>query len=416
MVEQYFLKFSHATTQPQCLLSLNGDVLAFNPAMTILTGYQQQQARGIALNDLLLDQENSLEHYLKMVAGSTDSTPGTLHIVNMAKQSIKCLCYGSLMMPANNNDKPCLLLRIHTASQESNVFTQLNAELEVLRRKHRKLKKQKEQLSEYVKERTERLYLEIRERKAAQATLIQAEKMAALGSLVSGVAHEINTPIGIGVTGATHLEDITRHFKQLFTANAMKKSDLKHFLDECEEASHIIHSNLQRASELIHSFKQVAVDQSSEGHRRFNIKSYLEEVLLSLYPTFKKTLYTVTLECPEDLEVYSYPGAFSQILTNLIMNSLIHGFEDSPVGKITLEIKQVGNNLRWTYKDDGKGMSAEHIKKVFDPFFTTKRGSGGSGLGMNVVYNLVCERLNGTIECSSNLGHGIVYQISIPMT
>jgi len=416
MVVQYFLRFSHATTEPQCLLSLNGDILAFNPAMTVLIGYHQQQIVGMAFKDFLLDDDNSLERYLKTVASSTDTTPSALHVVNMAKQDIECQCYGSLMMPADSSDKPCLLLRIHTASQKENVFTHLNAELEVLRRKHHELRKQKEQLSEYVKERTERLYQEIKERKAAQATLIQAEKMAALGSLVSGVAHEINTPIGIGVTGATHLEDITRHFRQLFTANAMKKSDLSHFLDECEETSHIIHSNLQRASELIHSFKQVAVDQSSEEHRWFNIKSYLEEVLLSLYPTFKKTLYTITLECSEDLEMDSYPGAFSQILTNLVMNSLIHGFEDSPAGKIMLEIEQVGSNLHWTYKDDGKGMSAEHIKKIFDPFFTTKRGSGGSGLGMNVVYNLVCERLGGTIECSSNLGHGIVYQIAIPMT
>jgi len=416
MVVQYFLRFSHATTEPQCLLSLNGDILAFNPAMTVLTGCHQQQIAGMAFKGFLLDHENSLERYLKTVASSTDTTPGALHVVNMAKQGIECQCYGSLMMPVHSSDRPCLLLRIYTDSQKENVFTHLNAELEVLRRKHHELRKQKEQLSEYVKERTERLYQEIKERKAAQATLVRAEKMAALGSLVSGVAHEINTPIGIGVTGTTHLEDITRHFRQLFTTNAMKKSDLSHFLDECEETSHIIHSNLQRASELIHSFKQVAVDQSSEERRRFNIKSYLEEVLLSLYPAFKKTLYTVTLECPEDLDMDSYPGAFSQILTNLVMNSLIHGFEDSPAGKITLEIKQVESNLHWTYKDDGKGMSTEYIKKVFDPFFTTKRGSGGSGLGMNVVYNLVCERLGGTIECNSNLGHGIVYQISIPMT
>lgn len=416
MIVQYFLKFSHASNNPCCMLSLKGDILALNPAMTEFTGSSQQQAIGLSFKDLLADKQDILPKYLKMAASSTDAMPVSLSILNHDNQGIECHCNLALILSVDSSDSPCLILRIDKPCQQENIFMLLNSELETLRQQHHELKKQKEQLTHYVNDRTQRLHKEIKERKEVEKALIQTEKMAALGNLVSGIAHEINTPIGIGVTGATHLEDITRHFRQLFIANAMKKSDLSHFLEECEETSRIIHSNLQRASDLIHSFKQVAVDQSSEKKRQFNLKSYLEDVLLSLYPMFKKTAHTITLNCAGSIEINSYPGAFSQILTNLIINSLTHGFENLKAGLVVIDIEEESGQLKIVYKDDGKGMGEEQRKKVFDPFFTTKRGKGGSGLGMHVVYNLISEKLSGTIECKSVLGKGVVYHISIPVS
>ncbi|MCF6252942.1 MAG: PAS domain-containing sensor histidine kinase [Methylococcaceae bacterium] len=415
MLIQFFQKFSHATSEPWCLLSLNGDILALNPAMVEFIDCSQQQVVGLPLKDFLATKQELLPKYLKLAASSTDAMPITLNILKNKTLSVECLCKISLIVPVDNSNSPCLLLRLDKPCQQENVFLKLNSELETLRQKYHELKKQKDQLTNYVKERTQRLYQEIKERKEVEKTLMQAEKMAALGSLVSGVAHEINTPIGIGVTGSSHLEDISLRFKKLFSRNAMKKSDLNYFLEDCEETSRIIHSNLQRASDLIHSFKQVAVDQSSEKKRRFNLKSYLEDVLLSLYPMVKKTAHTVTLNCPENIELNSYPGAFSQILTNLIVNSLIHGFENSNAGMVVIDIETECNELKLMYKDDGIGMTEDQQKKVFDPFFTTKRGKGGSGLGMHVVYNLICKKLFGTIECCSSLGKGVSYLITIPL-
>lgn len=397
------------------MLSLKGDFLALNPAMIEFTGCRQQDIVGLPFKSLLTTKQELLPKYLKMAASSTDAIPITLNILNFDHLSVECHCSISLILSVDNADAPSLILRFDRSCQQDNIFIKLNSELEILRQKHHELIKQKDQLTNYVKDRTERLYQEIKERREVEKTLMQAEKMAALGSLVSGVAHEINTPIGIGVTGASHLEDISSRFKKLFLTNTMKKSDLNFFLEECDETSRIIHSNLQRASDLIHSFKQVAVDQSSEKKRSFNLKSYLEDVLLSLYPTFKNTAYTVTLNCPDSIELNSYPGAFSQIITNLVINSLTHGFEGMEIGEMVIDIEIECDQLKLKYKDDGIGMKEEQQKKVFDPFFTTKRAMGGSGLGMHVVYNLICEKLFGTIECSSNPGQGVSYLISIPM-
>ncbi len=415
LLVEYFLKLTHASAEPACLLTLQGDILAFNPSMAQLTGRKHHMAKGLPFTDFLAAKNETLSVYLQTAAGSTEAVPGLVKILDHEKRAIDCHCHTSLIFSKHDDDQPCLLMRLNIPHLQDNIFTLLNAELETLRHKHHELRKQKAQLNNYIKERTQRLSQEIRERKAAQKTLLQAEKMAALGSLVSGVAHEINTPIGVGVTGASHMEDITRHFKRLFNDNLMKKSDLTEFLNECEQTSRIIHSNLQRASELILSFKQVAVDQSSEERRKFNIKLYIDDILLSLYPTLKKTAHQITFHCPDNLEVNSYPGAFSQILTNLIMNSMTHGFEDMEAGSITINVFTEDHHYHLIYQDNGKGMTEEQREKIFDPFFTTKRGKGGSGLGMHVVYNLVCEKLAGTIDCSSRPGQGVLFDISIPL-
>ncbi len=250
----------------------------------------------------------------------------------------------------------------------------------------------------------------------AQEHLVAGEKMAALGGLVAGIAHEINTPVGIGVTATSHLQQKTGNLIQLYQEKTMKKSDLQQFLKTAQEATHMILTNLNRASELIHSFKQVAVDQSSEKRRNFRIKEYLDEVLLSLRPHLKKKPIAVAVNCDEELCLDSFPGAFGQIISNLTMNAALHAFADGQNGKITIEIRGEGNGVVLIFEDNGSGIPEKNLKKIFDPFFTTKRGEGGSGLGLHIVYNIVTQTLGGTIQCESATGAFTRFTLRLPFS
>jgi len=250
--------------------------------------------------------------------------------------------------------------------------------------------------------------------KKTQDKLVHTEKMASLGSLVAGVAHEINTPVGIGVTASSLLEEKTRQINSLHASGKMKRSDLEKYLKTANDASASILLNLNQAADLIRSFKQVAVDQSNEERRSFRVKEYINNVLLSLRPKLKKTTHHVQVECPENLKINSYPGAFSQIVTNLVMNSLLHGFSGIDRGEIQIKFLKTDADYLLTYSDNGVGMDANTCRNIFDPFFTTKRASGGTGLGMHIVFNLVTQTLNGKINCKSEPGKGTFYAIKIP--
>ena len=249
-----------------------------------------------------------------------------------------------------------------------------------------------------------------------QVQLVQSEKMASLGNLVAGIAHEINTPIGVSVTAVSHMQDILKRFVQLYEKENLRKQDLNAYLAESDEALSIVVSNLERSSKLIQSFKQVSVDQSSEARRVFNVKQYLGEILLSLRPELKKTQHKVSVQCEENLQIDSFPGAFSQIITNLIMNSLIHAYEPDSSGKIVIDITKVDDvRVRLIYSDDGKGIDEQVVDKIFNPFFTTKRGMGGTGLGLYILYNIVTQQFGGTIECISQPGQGTKMIIDFPL-
>lgn len=247
-----------------------------------------------------------------------------------------------------------------------------------------------------------------------QKEMIQSAKMAALGDLVAGVAHEVNTPIGVSVTAASFLAERTRQLRDLYGKGEMKRSDLEKYLALAEESSGSVLSNLERAAELVQSFKKVAADQSSEEKRVFGMKNYLEQILLSLRPQFKRTPHQVSMECPDDLTLDSYPGAIMQIMTNLIMNSLLHGFADGRAGAISITVEPAGENVALTYRDTGVGMDQEQKERIYDPFYTTTRGSGGTGLGMNIVYNLVTQTLKGSIILETSPGQGAVFVLTLP--
>lgn len=248
----------------------------------------------------------------------------------------------------------------------------------------------------------------------ARDQLVQSEKMAALGELVAGVAHEINTPVGVGVTAASFLESRTKEFRKIYDSGELKRSELESFLNTAEEVSNSILINMQRAAELISSFKQVAVDQSSENLRQFNLSRYIQEILLSLGPKYKKTGHTVKVNCDPEIEMNSYPGALSQILANMIVNSLVHGFDGRENGEICIDIRTDQDMVLFVYTDNGKGMDSEQIEKVYDPFFTTMRGKGGTGLGMSIVFNLVTQTLRGSITCDSEKGNGVRFTMTFP--
>lgn len=252
--------------------------------------------------------------------------------------------------------------------------------------------------------------------KELEQKLILAEKMVALGRLVAETTHEINTPVSIGITAVSSLIEKTEHIQCLYADGKITRSELERYLETGKEAAQIVLSNLKRTAELIRSFKIVAVDQCSEQQRRFNVKEYLNEILLSLRPKLKKTRHRVTVNCPENLELYSDPGALSQILGNLMINSLLHGFEGKDNGEIVIEVREEENHVVLIYRDNGKGIETEILPKIFDPFFTTKREDGGSGLGLNIVYRLVTERLHGQIDCDSRSGDGTTFTLSFPKT
>jgi len=253
------------------------------------------------------------------------------------------------------------------------------------------------------------------ELKETQQQLIESEKNASLAGLVAGVAHEINTPIGVSVTASSHLGDEIKTLSQRVDNNQITKTDLDDFIEDAKEASNIIDSNLQRAAELVKSFKRVAVDQTSNETRAINLRSYFDEILLSLRPKLKKTAHEIHNNIDESINITTSPGALSQIFTNLIFNSLIHGFENMDCGNINIGGTLIEGVLSITYQDNGKGMKQSHRKKIFEPFFTTKRGEGGSGLGMHIVYNLVTQSLQGTICCDSEEGEGCLFTLEIPI-
>jgi signal transduction histidine kinase len=248
-----------------------------------------------------------------------------------------------------------------------------------------------------------------------QNQIVETEKMASLGQMVAGVAHEVNTPIGLGVTASTLMQDKLADIQKAFDEKKLTSSQLAKFLNESKENLGIIYRNLERAASLIRSFKQVAVDQSNENRRQFNMLQLMNEVLLSLRPNLKKTQHQVVLECEPTLEIDSKPGPINQILINLIMNSLIHAFENKPQGEIKIVVTVANSRCYVNYSDNGSGVPENIKKRIFDPFVTTKRGEGGSGLGMHLVYNLVTQALNGKITLESTLGHGIDIQFDFPV-
>lgn len=273
-----------------------------------------------------------------------------------------------------------------------------------------------ENLEDRVKERTAELAEALENLKKTQDELVQSEKLAGLGSIVAAVAHELNTPIGNAMTVATSFAEKTRDFEN-HLKQGLKRSTLNEFTESVYAAADLLERNLGKASELILSFKNVAIDQTSSKRRRFDLADTINEIVSTLRPTFKKSGHELMLNLTPGVEMDSYPGPIGQVITNLINNAILHGFEGIENGTMKLSCDQGVNG--WAtivFSDNGVGISQENIKQVFDPFFTTQLGKGGSGLGMNIVHNIVTALLGGSIVVESPKGKGAIFTIVLPMT
>ncbi|OUR61094.1 ATP-binding protein [Colwellia sp. 39_35_sub15_T18] len=248
----------------------------------------------------------------------------------------------------------------------------------------------------------------------AKERLLEAEKMASLGVLSAEVSHEINTPIGISITSVSYLLDTITHLQKNLNQNKLSKQTIERFIDNANQSANLLTTNLHRASELITSFKHVAVDQISDKIRLINVAKYLDEIIHSLHPKLKQTNHCVKVHCDKSIEIYSHPGAIAQIMINLIINSIIHGFEGINRGEINIDLHFTQQKLYLHYQDNGHGLSAQALEHLFDPFYTTNADKGGTGLGTHIVSNLVIDTLNGTIEASSVEEQGLSYNIIIP--
>jgi len=379
-----------------------GIITRINPTALKLTGWSYSDAIGANIVDVFnIYVTNSKVSVKKILETCIEpKLPG--HTILKSKDEIEYQISDSSAPIIDEGGKTIgVILVFRDVTEEHNIQEELY--------------KYRDDLESLVSSRTKELEDSISDLNRAQNQLVESEKMVSLGSLVAGIAHEINTPVGLSLTGITHIEEITTVLIKDLENQTLKQSSLTNFLKDVKVMSNSMQNSLLDAAQLIKSFKQISVDQHAEQMREFNLYSYVNDVLYSLKNEIKNTHINITNNVDVELNLNSYPGVFSQLLTNLIINSKIHAFNEDEDGAIEINAKKENANLLLTYEDNGSGMSQKVVKHIFDPFFTTKMGQGGSGLGMHIVYNLVTQKMNGTIKCQSSLGHGTKFIINIPI-
>ena len=384
------------------VVDLNGYVVSFNKAAEDCSGYQLEELRNKPFWDILVPQRDrrSVQEIIFNVKVKLISVENENYWLSKNGQE-RLIHWDNSILFGPDNDIEYILC----TGQD---ITERKKAEDELKRAHADLESR-------VKERTIELAQSLASLKQTQEELVRSERLVALGNMVAGIAHEINTPLGIGVTETSFLNDKNAEIIEKFESETLTRPNFEKYLKLVSESTNSIFRNLTRSANLIKNFKQVAVDQTSLEKRVFNLKEYIEGVILSLGPEIKRTKHNIIVTCPEELIIDSYPGTYSQIITNLIMNSLIHGFEGIEKGEIEFDIKKESNTLLFKYCDNGVGIDKKILKQIFDPFFTTKRNRGGTGLGMNIVYNLVSQKLNGQIKCNSSLGKGTEFIIEVPL-
>ncbi len=281
------------------------------------------------------------------------------------------------------------------------------SKMEELRASEQRYRELNEQLEARVEQRTQELRL-------AMNQIVESEKLASLGRIVAVVAHELNTPIGNVILMSTAIQDKSVEFSKLVESDKLTRSMLTRVAEDMQGASAIITRSAQRAGELVQSFKRVAVDQTSQRRRSFDLRLTLEDIVHTLSTMIRRANVSVELLVPTGIVLDSYPGHLDQIFNNLILNSIKHGFDGMEAGHIVVEGRVLGDGVEIVYRDDGRGIAKEILPHVFEPFFTTTLVQGGSGLGMFVVHNLVCGALRGSIQLDSEPGQGVRFVISIP--
>ncbi len=294
------------------------------------------------------------------------------------------------------------------------ITLQLQAE-QALQELNYQLEKRVEERTAELEETNTNLATTMQNLQLAQAELVRSEKLTALGDIVAVVAHEINTPIGNCLTVATTLRDRSEELFGEVASGTIRKSSLSKYMDDNKAGMDILIRGLHRSSELVTNFKQVAVDQTSEQRRQFILDKVVNEVVGLMMPMLRKTPYKLVISIEEEIPMDSFPGPVEQIVTNLINNSILHAFEENQQGTMTLSARREGRHVRIEFSDNGRGIPENYLNRIFDPFFTTKLGRGGTGLGLNIVHNIVRKMLGGQIEVTSAAGQGTTFVIVLPL-
>ena len=269
-------------------------------------------------------------------------------------------------------------------------------------------------LERRVEARTGALKRSVESLRRAQRQLVESEKMAALGRLVAGVAHEFNTPIGIGITTISYLDSRTREIERHYEEGDFKRKEFEAYIRCVRESSAATLLSLRKAADLINTFKKVSVERSAEHRQRFDLREYIREIVPGFRPALLGRGQSIEVTGEPGVIMDSYPDVVLQIVKNLVSNAVVHGFSAAEAGTVRIRVGEAGGVAELHFSDDGKGMSEEERKNIFEPFYTTRRGRGGTGLGMHIVYNLVTHMLGGTIECRSAPGEGTAFTLTFP--
>lgn len=389
-----------------CCLDTNLKIVTVNPAAVLLTGYVQEELQGASWLERFVStpERDHLSNELTD-AGILENREVTTQD-QQGRELILQWNFVPFYEGADLKYRIAFGYDITPLKRVEREIIRLNEQLEA----------KVEQRTHSLKESNDQLGMAYDNLKMAQQSLVESEKMASLGSLVAGVAHEINTPVGISVTAASFLQERIRDFHQKIDEKQLSRSYLTELIHSLDESSQLLQNNLRRASDLISSFKQVAVDQSSQAHYKFNVADNLHQVAVSLGHQLRKSQSEMSIECDPELNIYSYPGSFAQIYSNLILNSIRHGFDEwQGERKIIIQVTRHDTELLIDYRDTGKGIDPQILPRIFDPFVTSKRGQGGSGLGTHIVYNLIVQLMHGRITCESKPDQGARFQIRLPL-
>lgn len=301
-------------------------------------------------------------------------------------------------------------------AEAESVDRRISPLLEALERLYHLLSVQNRELADANSTLEEKVLQRTRALEEASQQLVQNEKLASLGRMVAGFAHEINTPVGIALAAISQNDDILRQLQDMMRQEEVSEEEFSGRLSDLQETSKLAVSNLMRAADLVRSFKRTSIDQASEQLREFDMAELIRDVQSNLHSQFKRTQISLALDCPADLKVTGVPGLFSQLFTNLYLNSLQHAFDEGQrAGEIRVTVNRLpGKRIQILFSDNGKGMQPEVAEKIFEPFFTTRRGQGGSGLGLYICYNIVTTQLHGSISCHSMPEQGSRFEIEFP--